>query len=191
MVVTLAAIASSPAGRVTADAGVSIDLGAVDVTPRLSRGGTYQLPSIGVRNPGTERSHYIMTVTYFQDQTERRPSLNWFDFSPSSFDLGPGETMPVRVELRIPTGADPDPYRAMIEARLATSGDGVVVGAGAGARLTFTVKPSNILQAWQLKASDWFERQAPWSSIVPALGVLALAGWWASRRFELRLSRKE
>ena len=180
----------SPAPLASADAGVSIDLGAVDITPRLSRGGTYQLPSIGVRNPGTERSHYIMTVSYLQDQVERRPTLGWFDFSPSSFDLEPGETMPVSVELKIPTGAHPDRYRAMIEARIATPGEGVVVGAGAAARLTFSVKPSNLLQAWQLRSLDWFESHAPWSSLLPAMVFVPIVCWWLSRRFAVSLSRR-
>ena len=190
LVVALAALQMLSPGRASADAGVSIDLGAVDVTQRLSRGGTYQLPSVGVRNPGTERSHYVMVVTYFDGQQDRRPDSGWFGFSPSSFDLAPGETMPVRIELSIPTGAHPDRYRAMLEARIASPGEGVTVGAGAGARLTFSVKPSNLFQAWQLKTSDWFESQAPWSYVVPGLVALTAAGWFLSRRFEFSLSRR-
>ncbi|MBA4181155.1 MAG: hypothetical protein C0506_11250 [Anaerolinea sp.] len=173
-----------------ADAGVAIDLGAIDINQKLSRGGTYQLPTMGVRNPGSEPSDYVMTVGSFQDQRERQPPQAWFAFSPSSFSLGPGETQPVRIELNIPTGARPDDYRALLEARLAVAGEGAAVGAGAGARVSFTVKPSNVLQAWQLQAQTWMADRGPWSYLIPFLMVFALVAWFLMRRFELRVARR-
>lgn len=175
---------------VMADAGVAIDLGAIDITQKLSRGGTYQLPTMGVRNPGTERSDYQMAVGYFQDQRERQPAGAWFTFAPASFSLAPGETQAVRVELNIPTGARPDDYRALLEARLGAPGEGASIGAGAGARVSFTVKPSNLVQAWQLKAQTWMSDNGPWSYLAPLLGAFALAAWMLMRRFEFRVARR-
>lgn len=177
-------------GAALADKGVAIDLGAVDITQKLSRGGTYQLPVMGVRNPGTEQSDYVMTIGYFQDQKERQPAPAWFTFAPASFSLAPGETQAVRVELNIPTGARPDDYRALLEARLGAVGEGATVGAGAGARVSFTVKPSNLFQAWQLKAQTWMSDNGPWSYLVPLLAAFALAAWWLMRRFEFRVARR-
>jgi hypothetical protein len=173
-----------------ADTGVSIDLGSIDISQKLSRGGTYQLPTMGVRNPGTERASYAMTVNYVRDQKQREPDGSWFTFTPDRFTLEPGTTQPVRIQLDIPTGARPDDYLALLEARLSQGGDGAKLGAGAAAKLTFTVKPSNFLQAWQLKTQTWASDHSPWSYAVPILVALLLVMWFLVRRFELRVSRR-
>ena len=37
-----------------ADRGVSVDLGRIDIDQKLEPGGSYTLPTMGVRNPGSE-----------------------------------------------------------------------------------------------------------------------------------------
>src|SRR5215211_6330170 len=51
-----------------ADIGVAMDVGKVAIDQKLEKGGSYQLPSIGVRNPGSETATYRMGVSYLQDQ---------------------------------------------------------------------------------------------------------------------------
>jgi hypothetical protein len=131
-----------------------------------------------------------MGVSYLENQPQRRAPSSWFTFSPAEFRLEPGETQPVTMTLTIPTGARPDDYGALLSAQLAPEGEGAEVGAAAGARLEFTVKPSNLLQAWQLKTETFFRDNAPWSYLVPTLvGVLAVGAWF-SRRFSFRLERR-
>ena len=173
-----------------ADKGVAIDLGAVDVTQRLSRGGIYQLPTMGVRNPGSEQTSYVMAVGFLENQPDSKPPTGWFSFSPAEFELGPGETQAVLVELSIPTGARPDTYRALLEARIGSGVEGVVVGAGAAAPVSFAVKPSNVLQAWQLSAQMWLDNHAPWPHLVPVAALVGFVVWLIVRKFEFTVVRR-
>jgi hypothetical protein len=176
--------------HVRADRGVSIDAGQIDVTQKLSRGGQYRLPQVGVRNPGTETTLYRMSVAYRDGQQGRRPPESWFSFSPAELTLDPGESTPVEVRLDIPTGARPDDYEAVIQAEIAPGGEGTTVGAAAAARVRFTVKPSTLLQAWQLEAQDRADSLMPWTVIVPSSGALILAGWWLRQRFTVTVRRR-
>lgn len=173
-----------------ASKGVRIDIGRIAVEQRLSPGGSYRLPVIGVSNPGTERTTYRMGAGYVDGQKGRRPAESWFRFSPRQFTLAPGGTEAVKVGLDIPTGADPGDYAALVEATIVSQSAGAQVGAAAAARLTFTVEPSSWLEAQWLRLKTWFSDQAPWSWLVPALLMGVLLAWWVSRRFSVRIARR-
>ncbi len=175
---------------VHADKGVSVDLGKIEVSDRLSRGGSYNLPTMGVRNPGSEPANYVMTVSYLENQPERRPPESWFEFSPREFRLEPGETQPVAISLTIPTSARPAGYASVLAAQIVAEGEGAQVGAAAGAGLEFTVKPSNAFQAWRLKAETFMDDHAPWSYLLPVVVLLAGAAAFFSRRFSFRMERR-
>jgi hypothetical protein len=173
-----------------ADQGVAVDLGRIAVDEELSKGGTYQLPVMGVSNPGTETTGYRMGVSYFEGQAEEEPPEDWFTFSPAEFELGPGKTQPVTVSLRIPPGARPADYLALLHSSIAPSGEGAQIGAAAGARLTFTVKPSTLLEAWTLRTRGEFDDLKPWSYLVPAALAVLAAATWTRRRFSFNVSRR-
>lgn len=182
-----AIVASGSVTPVSADVGVAIDIGAIDVSQRLSKGGRYQLPTIGVRNPGTEASAYAMDVSFIQGQAGRRVPPAWFTFTPATFTLEPGATQAVRVSVEIPANAPPDAYKALLEARVATPGEGARVGAAAASQLSFTVKPSTVLEAWLLRGRLTLDGGAPWSYLLLALLLLGSALWWVRGRFRLDL----
>jgi hypothetical protein len=175
-----------------ADIGVAMDTGKIMVTQRLAKGGTYQLPSIGVLNPGSETSTYAMGVGFIQGQPDRPAPANWFTFSPSQFTLAPGATQPVRITLDIPTDAQADDYAALLQAQIAPAGEGAQIGAAAATQLAFTVEPSTLLEAWLLRGRTVIERWSPWSYLLPAFVVLAAGGSWLRRRFRvgLRIERR-
>ena len=173
-----------------ADQGVAVDLGRIAVDEELSKGGTYQLPVMGVTNPGDEPTRYRMGVSYFEGQAEERPPEDWFTFSPAEFELQPGKTQPVSISLRIPTSASPADYLGLLQASIASSREGVQVDAAAGARLTFTVKPSTLLEAWTLRARGEFDDMKPWSYLVPAAIVALAAATWLGRKFSFNVSRR-
>jgi hypothetical protein len=181
-----------PVAAALADIGVAIDLGRIDVEQRLSKGGSYQLPVIGVRNPGSEAAAYQMGVSSIQGQPERPPPAGWFRFSPDRFTLEPGATQPVQITLDIPAGAEPDDYAALLQAQIAPSGEGAQIGAAAASQLTFTVEPSTLLEAWLLRGRRQIEDWRPWSYILPlAATVTIVAGWLRHRyRFGVRLERR-
>ena len=184
------AFAFVPVAR--ADKGVALDVGTVKVEKKLSRGGSYTLPPIGVRNPGDETTTYKMGIDFIEDQDGRRPKASWFSFNPQEFTLEPGATTRVRIELDIPPGARPDDYEALVVATIVSEsdGEGTALGGAAAARLNFTVKPSNFFEAWLLRIQNWFQDNAPWSYIVPAVFVLLVALWFARRRFAFRIERR-
>jgi hypothetical protein len=186
-------IALATAGHsldVRAERGVALDVGRIEVDRDLSRGGSYKLPPIGVHNPGTETADYRIGVTYIDDQRGERPPVDWFSFDPSEVTLAPGEAAPVTVTLNIPAGANPDDYEALIQAAVAPEGEGTTVGVAAAARLEFTVKPSNMLEAWQLEAEGWIEDNRPWL-ILAGFGATVLGtAIWVRRKFTVSIGRR-
>jgi hypothetical protein len=192
LLAVLVAASIAPLTSVRADVGVALDVGKITVDQRLAKGGTYELPVIGVRNPGSEAAAYQMGVSHVQGQAERAPPDGWFTFTPSAFSLEPGATQPVRITLDIPAGADPDDYAALIQAQIAPSGEGAQVGAAAAAHLTFTVEPSTMLEAWMVRGRRQLDRWFPWSYLLPALLLGTVTARWLGRRyrFGLRVERR-
>jgi len=176
-----------------ATTGVSVDLGRVDITEQLSPGGSYNLPTIGVRNPGTERTSYTMVANPITDPTHKAPPAGWFHFDPASVTLDPPATAPVHIRLIVPTDATPGDYIALVGAEIQTPGGGATVGAAAAARTTFTVAPSNALEAALVWLGQTFTDLLPWSAVVTSLVVLGGALWLVRRRFSfgLTVQRKE
>ena len=177
------------AAPAAADRGVSIDLGRIQIRQDLLPGGSYKLPTIGVRNPGSERSSYRMTVRGLTG-AGRAPPAAWFSFEPSEVTLRPGQILPVLVRLSIPTDATPADYGGLIGAELVVAQDGPRAGAAAAARLSFTVAPSNLLEAWWLKVKTFFSDNAPWSFVLPAGVALVLVFWRVRRRFSFTVARR-
>jgi hypothetical protein len=178
------------AAPASADQGVAIDLGRVEITQRLVAGGGYRLPVLGVSNPGDKPARYRMTVSYVTDQERREPPEKWFSFAPGEFALAPGETRAVRTGIALPVGADPGEYEALLGAQLVTSGRGGQVGAAAASRVTFTIEPSSTLQAVWLEIERFFREHGPWSYVVPALLLAVLASWQIRRRFSFSVARR-
>jgi hypothetical protein len=179
----LAAVAPAAASM-----GVRIDLGRIDVEQHLSRGGSYRLPTIGVSNPGTQPTTYRMGVSHLQGQTQRPIPDSWIHWSVRQFTLDPGRTRPVTARLQVPTGARPSSYAGLVEAQIVTHGKGATIGGAAAAHLTFTVDPSNLLQALWLRFSTWMSDHGPWSFLFPSLLLASLVAVRFRRRFALRLS---
>jgi hypothetical protein len=175
------------AAPVVATKGVSVDLGRIDITQQLSPGGAYNLPTLGVRNPGSERTTYALVANPVQDPERVAPPATWFTFEPASVTLEPGETTRVRVRLVLPTDAQPGDYIALVGAQIAAEGSGAKVGAAAAARTTFTVAPANGLQAVGAWLGRTFEDLLPWSAIVPGVALASFATWLLRRRFTFRI----
>ena len=175
------------ASTVFASTGVSVDIGRIDITQVLTPGAAYKLPTIGVRNPGTERTSYVMVANPVQDQGRSAPPTAWFEFEPASLELDPGETQAVKIRIVLPTDAQPGDYIALVGAQIAAKGGGATVGAAAAARTTFTIQPSSDLQALGIWLGRVFSDLLPWSAIVPAVVVLAGLAWFVRRRFSFRI----
>ncbi|MBI2780294.1 MAG: hypothetical protein HYX55_00670 [Chloroflexi bacterium] len=177
------------AAPVFAGKAVSIDVGTIAVRELLAPGGEYRLPTFGVRNPGTEPTSYVVAVSYVDGQDKLRPPASWFTFTPSSFSLESGAARPVDARLTIPTDAESGDYEALIGPQIVSDGTGASVGAGAAARLSFTVEPSSALDALLRKLSR-FIAENPWVLVVGALALLLLIMWFLRRRFSISIARR-
>jgi hypothetical protein len=174
---------------VAAGQAVSIDVGSIAVREQLVPGGEYRLPTFGVRNPGTEPTSYVLVVSYVDGQDAIRPPTEWLSFSPGTLTLNPGESKAIETTLTIPADAEPGEYAALIGPQIVAEGGGAQVGAGAAARLSFTVEPSSALDAF-LRQLFRFLADNPWVWIV-ALALLAvLALWFVRRRFQFSVQRR-
>jgi hypothetical protein len=167
----VASLALLAPGAAAADRGVAIDAGRIAIDQPLQRGGGYTLPTIGVRNPGTERTSYRVAVSYLNEQKERRPPASWFRFTPRQLTLAAGKSRPVQVRLIVPTNAEPGKYSGLLEVRIVSTGTGAQVGAGAGARLSFRIEPSSTLEAWWIAFKRLMSEHAPWTYLIPALAA--------------------
>ncbi len=185
-----AALAAASAAPASADKGVALDIGKIEIAQTLTPGGVYSLPPLGVRNPGTEEARYIMDVTFVEGDGGRVIPTAWVTFEPAAFSLAPGATQPVAVEIRIPSNARPDHYNGLIAAHIAREGEGTAVGGAAAARVTFDVRSENLLREWRLAATDFVSDFAPWTYVLPSLLLAAFMAWMASRTFSLSLSRR-
>ena len=178
------------AGSASADRGVALDLGRLDVEQTLTPGGGYSLPPIGVRNPGDEVTSYKIVVSHVQGQNGKPVPAGWFRFEPSDVTLKPGKTKKVQARLSLPSGADPGDYEALVAAQIATRGKGAQVGAAAAAKVTFSVESSTWLGAQWYRFTTFFSGHEPWTWLIPALLAMTLLAAQLRTRFAFRVERR-
>ena len=186
----LALAALTGAAGAGAETGVSIDVGKIAISDKLTPGGGYRLPTFGVRNPGTVRTSYRLRVSYLDGQGAKRPPADWFRFAPATVTLLPRETQPVQVSLSLPPGADPGDYEALVGAEIASNAPGARVGAAAAARVSFTVEPENLLAAWWLKIRTFISDGTPWTWVVPLAVLAIVVTGQVRRRFTFSVGRR-
>ena len=177
-----------PAG-VSAQSGVGVNVGKIEIDQVLSTGGSYNLPSIGVINTGHDAGDYSVRISYMGDQEEQRPPGEWFSFSPGVFRLEPAESRTVGIRLSIPVSARAGDYFALIEASpKPPEGSGVVIGIAAATKLTFTVRASNPFIGSALWTFNRVNDAAPYSYIVAGLAVFLALAYWIRRKLNIRIS---
>jgi hypothetical protein len=177
-------------GTALADRGVALDLGRLDVAQKLTPGGGYRLPPIGVRNPGDEVTSYRIVVSHVQGQDGKPIPEAWVHVKPTELTLKPGRTEKVEARLDLPTGADPGDYEGLLAAQIVTKGKGAQVGAAAAAKLTFSVEASTWLGAQWYRIRTFLSGHEPWTWLIPALLATALLGWQLRRRFAFQVVRR-
>lgn len=121
-----------------ADQGVAVDLGRVDVEEVLDPGQRYALPALGVRNPGSVVTSYVVELRQIED-AGLAVTQDWLQVSPASLTLAPNERRELAPVLVVPEDAGSGQYDALIAVRMAGEGDGARVGAAAATRLSFRV----------------------------------------------------
>jgi hypothetical protein len=178
------------AGVAAADRGVALDLGRLDVAPKLTPGGGYRLPPLGVRNPGDEVTSYRIVVSHVEGQQGKPIPDDWVRVKPAELTLKPGRTQKVQARLNLPTGADPGDYEGLLAAQIVTKGEGAQVGAAAAAKLTFSVEAATLLGAWWYRIRTFLSGHEPWTWLIPSILATALLGLQLRRRFSFQVVRR-
>lgn len=161
-----------------ADRGVAVDVGRIDLDGPVRPGRDHALPAITVRNPGSETAAYTWSVQPVASDRSS-PSPEWFELTPDTVELAPGETRSTEVVLTPDRGARPGEYEALVAAQLTTTGQGAQVGAAAATRLTFSVAPLGS----GMTVPGWLWASA---AVVGAVAVLAIP----ARRYRIRIERR-
>jgi hypothetical protein len=177
-----------------ANVGVGIMPGIIRVDQPLKPGGQYRLTSMQVVNTGSESGSYQVGVTTLGKQDELTPPADFIMFDPSEpFGLEGGANKVISISLSIPVNAKPGNYLAYVEAHpVANASGGTSIGVSAATKLYFTVASSSTLAGIMNSISNFIDRQAPWSYIIPAVIILGFLVFHMSRKlkFELKLTRK-
>lgn len=156
--------------------GVGVGTGKIQVNSKLKPGIIYQLPSVTVINNGDEPSDYEVTISYNNNQTQLRPPLNWFIFSPQKFHLSPNKAQQVNIKVNLPvSGITPGDYFAYIEAhpvKISEAGT-TSINIAAASKLYFTIEPASFFAAIYYKLVSFWELYTSW--IEGFVGLLFLA----------------
>jgi hypothetical protein len=171
----------SAAASSFASIGVGTNTGKIALREPVKTGGTYELPTFSVGNTGTSASGYRMRVVPYEDTLT--PDTSWVEFEPGAVYLFPGQWARIRVTLRVPPGAKPGRYAALLAAAPEEPGSpaGTRVNIGAGPRLEMDVVAGGPMQAVLYTLARWM----PWSAVAGAvaLGALFLVSIiWIRRR---------
>ncbi|HEX5013493.1 MAG TPA: LPXTG cell wall anchor domain-containing protein, partial [Candidatus Limnocylindrales bacterium] len=80
-------------------------------------------------------------------------------------------------------------YLGLIGPRIMSDGEGAQVGAGAAARVTFTIVPSSWLEG-SLRWLWGFLMANPWIAVLGLLLIVLLLAWLFRRRFRISVARR-
>ncbi|HJP72454.1 MAG TPA: hypothetical protein VJ975_12115 [Candidatus Limnocylindria bacterium] len=185
----VAATAVVGAAPVMATTGVSIDVSRINVTQELAPGDEYELPTFGARNPGTDPTSYTIVVSYVDEQEAHQPPSSWFTFSPSSFTLDAGQSRAVSTSLEVPPDAEAGHYTALIGPQIAAEGSGPQIGAGAAARLSFTVAECDGFECWLRWIIRWIGEHL-WVLLIPLALLAFVVVRILRRRFAFSIQRR-
>lgn len=172
VVLLITSFLSNPA---YAKIGVGIGTGKIRVDEILKPGTIYQLPSLSVVNTGDLTSSYEVSMSYNEEQKELRPDQKWVKFTPSVFELEPGEVKIVSITLDLPIKTVPGKYFAYLQAspvQKNESGESSV-GIAAAAKFYYEVAPANVFVGIYYRLLSLWNLYSPWTERVA--GVIALA----------------
>lgn len=160
--------------NVTADQGVGVGTGKIQVEEELKPGILYDLPDLVVLNTGDEASFYKVGLTYKTDQEEMQIPHNWIKFSESEFTLDSGQTKSVKMQVGVPLRAKPGKYFSYVSATVkAQTNEGETgVGIAAASKLYLTVAPANIFEGTYYRVASVWKENLPWTNIIAGTVVI-------------------
>ena len=182
-----------PSG-ISANLGVGVTTGKIEIDKPLKPGGLYTLPSLTVINTGDEAAEYGVSVEYKSDQPRMNPPKEWFIFTPSEFHLEPSQSQVIQVQANIPVKTVPGDYFAYLEGhpiRKSNSAGGATIGIAAASKLFFTIAPANIFQGIYYRFLFLITTNAPWSYVALAAVGMAIIVALFKRFFSFNIGIKK
>jgi hypothetical protein len=161
-----------------ASVGVGVGIGKIHVDESLKAGQVYKLVTLPVSNTGDTRLEYELTVEFHEGVKELWPERDWFNFSPKTFWLEPGEVKPVEVIVTIPVNVKPGDYFAYLEAHPLKKDDGsgvTQVGIAAASKLYFSANASSIWVAVYYRILTIMDLYKPTSYIILGIVLFVIA----------------
>jgi len=173
--------------------GVGINVGRIEVNEPLLAGGSYDISKMSVINTGDETSDYTLDISFLEGQDELKPEKSWFRFKPKEFELEPGESKSVDINILLPLSAEAGNYFALVEAKPVSDDQGLSIGVAAAARFSFSVESSTLFWSIYNRIASLFTDYSPYSYILVGL-VLVIIIWLILRRylsFGVKLEKKK
>jgi hypothetical protein len=122
-------------------------------------------------------------------QDAKQPPAAWFSFSPANLTLNGGQSRPVTTSVTVPPDAEAGEYTALIGPQIAAEGSDAQVGAGAAARLFFTVGECDGLECWLRWFFGWIGENL-WVLLLPTALLALVALRIVRRRFAFSVQRR-
>jgi hypothetical protein len=173
--------------------GVGVGTGKIRLDQPIKPSLSYKLPSIAVFNNGDVTSDYEMSIEYNETQPEQKPPSHWFKFSPQRFNLEPGKSQRVDIEIKPEYSARPGDYFAYIEAHPTKKDETgtTAIRVAAATKLNFKVIPANFFQrVYYLLLDFWNQYKAPIILITGSL-LIAVLVLLAKKYLRIELKSKK
>jgi hypothetical protein len=173
--------------------GVGVGTGKINLDEAIKPSTTYKLPSIAVFNNGDTASDYEMSIEFNEVQSELKPRVEWFTFSPSSFNLEPGKSQRVDIVLRPEYSAKPGNYFAYLEAHPTKRDETgkTAIKVAAATKLSFRIVPANVFQRVYYLLLDFWNKYKAIILLVSGALVIASAVLLAKRFLNIEVKRKK
>jgi len=175
-----------------ANSGVSINTGKILLEKAIVPGGTYDLPSVEVKNTGDESSDYGVSVEYNEVQSQLKPEAKWFEFSPINFNLLPGESKIVKTKIIVPENAQAGDYFAYIEAHTLNNKavNNLSISGAAASKLYFSVDKFNIFKTIYFSSLSYVKKYSP-ISYIPLAAIFVIILYFIVRNLKLIIKSKK
>ncbi len=159
------------AGEILEEAArVSAEFGREEIklAEEAQAGGIYKLPSVSVKNTGTNEEQFQVDVVFLGSEGESR-GASWLNAAPWRIALGAGEEADVELGLKVPAGAGAGEYNYHLELRRVVEDGTAHPNPMDTAEVQFNVEEGSFLSAVNRSVSSYFSANPTVSLVVAGL----------------------
>ncbi|MEA2020147.1 MAG: hypothetical protein U9M98_00250 [Patescibacteria group bacterium] len=169
------------AGEILEEAArVSGEFGRKDIklAEEAQAGGIYKLPSISVKNTGTNEERFQVDIVFLGSEGEGS-GVSWLNVEPWRITLDAGEEADVKLGLKVPAGARAGEYNYHLELRRVLEDGKAHPNPMDTADIRFNVEEGSFFSAVKRRVSSYFSANPTMSLVVAGiLIVIAISFLW-------------